>query len=194
MCCAGDVSNPVRHGHAGGCCLGSEISWLLGRSGLAEGPASALSQESGTGHAAWGSHEDRESTGAVGWQPRQLSAAHPQHRLLWLKALAMCPLSAVGSFCTTHTPQAWLWASTHLAGQELQRFQDLLYPKTSDENDAVWGTPECWAGGAGQAMLPSREGAGGGLGLREHSGKRYRDGAILRLLPDHLLKPLSMIQ
>lgn len=73
------------------CCLGSEISWLPGRSGLAGSPASALSQESGMGHAAWGSHEGSESTGAVGWQPRQLPAAHPQHRVLWLEALAMCP-------------------------------------------------------------------------------------------------------
>lgn len=43
-------------------------------------------------------------------------------------------------------------------------------------------------------MLPYREHAGGRLGLRAHSGKRYREGAILRLLPDHLLKPLSMTQ
>lgn len=80
------------------CCLGSEISWLLGRPGLAEGPGSALSQESGTRHSAWGSHRGRESTGAVGQQPRQLSAAHPQHRVLWLKALAMCPSVCCGIF------------------------------------------------------------------------------------------------
>lgn len=51
------------------CYLGSEISWLLGRSGLAGIPASAPSQESGTWHAAWGSHEGRESTGAVAQCP-----------------------------------------------------------------------------------------------------------------------------
>lgn len=145
------------------------------------------------GHAAWGSHKGRESPGALGWQPRQLSAAHPQHRVLLLKALAMCP-HLLWDLSALHTPQAWLWTNTDLAAQELERLQGLLYPKTSEENAAAWGIPDCWEGGAGKTMLPYREHAGGGLGLKVHSGERYRDGAILRLLPDHLLKPLSMIQ
>lgn len=101
------------------------------------------------GHAAWGSHKGRESPGALGRQPRQLSAAHPQHRVLWLKTLAMCP-HLLWDLSALHIPQAWLWTNTDLAAQELERFQGLLYPKTSEENAAEWGTPDCWEGGAGQ--------------------------------------------
>lgn len=50
------------------------------------------------GHAAWGSQEGRERTGAVGWQPRQFSAAHPQHRMLWLEAVTMCLTVCCGTF------------------------------------------------------------------------------------------------
>lgn len=94
------------------CYLGSEISWLLGRSGLAGIPASAPSQESGTGHAAWGSHEGRESTGAV----------------------AQCPIVCCGIFL--HYTHPKLWTNTDLAAQELERFQGLLHLKTSDELEA----------------------------------------------------------
>lgn len=40
----------------------------------------------------------------------------------------------------------------------------------------------------------SYRGHAGGVDLKVHSRKRYRDRAILRLLPDHLLKLLHMIQ
>ena len=71
-----------------------------------------------------------------------------------------------------------------LATQEMERFQDLLYPRASEEKAALWGSPGRWEGAAGQTTLPYGVRAGG-FGLRAHSGKRYRDRAILRLLPGH---------
>lgn len=60
------------------------------------------------------------------------------HCLLW-------DLSAL------HTPQACLWTNTDLAAHELERFQGLLYPQTSDENAAA-GAPQ--AAGKGHQVKP----------------------------------------
>lgn len=99
------------------------------------------------------------------------------------------PQCLVRDFSAIQKLQAWLWTNVDLAAQEMERFQDLRYPRASDEKAALWGAPGCWEGGAGQTTLPYRTHAGE-PGLGGHSGKRYRDRAILRLLPDHLLKPL----
>lgn len=134
------------------------------------------------GHAAW------ESQGAVAWQPRQLSASHHEHRVLWLEALATCPSVCCRIFLQYRDSRfgcglMGIWQPRKWKGEKALWWESCtvrhltLLGRWSRSNYAALQST-CWWW----------------TWVEVHSGKQYRDRAILRLLPDHLLKRLGMIQ
>lgn len=142
------------------CWLGSELSWLPGRSGLAGSPGSAPSQESGMGHAAWGATRAGRAWVLQDGSPGSSLQLSPR-----------CPTVCCGIFLHyTHPRLGWgltqIWQPRNGEG-----FRPCCIPKLLMRMLQRGAPQTAGKGGAGQTMLPPREHGGGRLGWRVHSGK-----------------------
>lgn len=131
-CHSCQVTNCVRHTHASGkahwdtciaAILGSEVSWLLGRSGLVGSPD--LSAQPGIWNGACCLGKPRccslAAQAALCFSPRAQGA------VTW--GTGYMPQCLLQDFSAVQRLQVWLWTNGDLAAQEMERWESSLMRK-----------------------------------------------------------------